>query len=238
MPKQCPLCFQVYSDHAQFCNNDGTPLSPPNEVPSPPVKSASGRQRRLLKIIVPLTLAALAAAVGAGYLVYQRHLQSRIAVVIEEIKMPDAGQSPQDRERTGALGRIARGILDAARVAAGSGDLMAQVKIENKASFPGAITSANYVILTGDKELGKGAWAPAGGSYRFSPRQEIFLDLPFRLEARNMAAGVLDALAGRGSPVLMRGEMKIKIFVMTFKVPFEARLIRPQPDAPERVYRN
>ncbi len=239
MPKQCPQCFQVYGDNAQFCNNDGTALPSPADDSSPVVKPNSKRRRsRRRQIMIPLTLAAIAIALGVGYYFYQRHLQSRVTVVLEEIRMPEDAQSAPDREKSGALGRVTRGILDAARIAAGAGDLIAQVKIENTASFPGSISSANYTLLSSDKELGRGAWSPSDGPQKFSPKQEIFLDLPFRLDARNTATSVLDALAGRASPVRLRGEMKIDVFGITYTIPFEARLVRPQSNAPERVYSN
>ena len=55
------------------------------------------------------------------------------------------------------------------------------------------------------------------------------LDLPFRINAGNVAASAIDALSGKSMPVEMRGEMGVEVLFITSTIPFRARLVAPRP---------
>ncbi len=223
MPKQCPTCLQVYSDHAKFCDRDGAtlPEAPAGSLSSQP--SSPRRSRMRLMICLALPVIALAAALAVAHTLYQRHLQSRIAISLEGVTLPENASGAPDRNSS-AASKLLQEIVGAAKVAIGSGDLIAQIKVDNQTRFSGQIVSANYNILSGDREIGRGSWTASPAPVGFQPGHEFSLELPFRTDPRSTLTSVLDAVAGKAAPVRMTGTMKVKAFLFTFEIPFEARL--------------
>lgn len=228
MPKQCPQCLQVYGDHAKFCDRDGAILDAASPEADPLATRIGSRRhrarRRLPWIIIAAALLAVVAVAAPGYLWLRGNLQSRVAVSLEGITLTGGASPAQGDERPSLLGRI----VDLAKVAAGSRDLAARVKIANSTIFSGAIKSATYTIMAGDGEIGRGSWDSSALPLKFKAGEEFNLDLPFRLDGGNVAASALDALSGQPTPVEMRGEMGVEVFAITFIIPFRARLVTPR----------
>lgn len=247
MPKQCPQCLQIYGAHVKYCDRDGVTLIDSDALTTPsitlpdkdplatapittvpmtdPIYTKLGARRprklrpsKLRWIIVASALFVIAAVSTAGYFWLRDYLQSRVSMSLQGVTLSSGG------ERLSLFGRV----VDLAKVAVGGSDLLAHVKINNSTAFSGALESATYTVMAGDKELGRGVWIPGDPPVNFNAGEGFDLDLPFRLDSRNTIAGLLDAVSGQPIPVELRGEMGVRVFAITFTIPFRARLVTPQ----------
>jgi hypothetical protein len=232
MPKQCPQCLQIYGTQVKFCSRDGAVLIDADAITQPATSSVTDQlatrigatPRKLRWIVIVVVLCVVAVGATAGYLWLRDHLQSRVGVSLEGISLSSRTSPGQGSERPSLLGRI----VDLAKVAIGSSDLAARVKINNSTAFSGALKSATYTIVAGDKELGRGVWNSGGLPLKFNAGEQFDLDLPFRLDGRNTVGSLLDAVTGKPIPLELRGEMDVQVYAMTFTIPFRAHLVTPQ----------
>jgi hypothetical protein len=202
-------------------DKDPLATSPITTVPmTDPIYTKLGARRsgKLRWIIIASALFIIAAVSTAGYFRLRDYLQSRVSVSLQGMTLSSGG------ERSSLFGRV----VDLAKVAVGGSDLLAHVKINNSTAFSGALESATYTVMAGDKELGRGVWIPGDPPVQFNAGEGFDLDLPFRLDSRNTVAGLLDAVSGQPIPVELRGEMGVRVFAITFTIPFRARLVTPQ----------
>jgi len=83
--------------------------------------------------------------------------------------------------------------------------------------------------MAGDNEIDRGVRESGAPPLNFKGGEEFNLELPFRINAGNVADGALDTLPGKSMPVEMRGEMGVEVFFITFTIPFRARRAAPRP---------
>lgn len=211
MSKYCPKCARQYPDDRIFCDLDGAELSRASAI-----NHAAQKHRNRWKILLVATVAVAVIAVTT-FFALGAYMRGGVEVTVEDISI-----AQKDSANSSITGKVIEKITGATKAVFGKGDLVARLKVRNNTSLSVCITAAQYSIFLGEKEIGKGQWVAIDGApAAFRAREDLSLELPFRLDSQSLLASVIESLGGKDSPLHVEGEMTLQLAVFSVTVPFK-----------------